>query len=98
MIAYEWTAEAVDEYGDIQDNAFGDTYAEVKNSLCAAVDEPGMTVRIGIVRNEWDDFDGDLEDRAWAYIEDGKLPERFETASGGKGPKVPKRFFAEIGS
>ena len=32
-----------------------------------------------------------LEDRQWAYIEDGKLPEEFDG-----GEKVPKRFHEEV--
>lgn len=92
MISYEWTAEAVDEYGDIQDNAFADTYAGIKDSLCAAISEPGFTIEIGLVRNRWNDIDGDLEDRQWAYIdEDGQLPSSFDG-----GAKVPKRFLAEV--
>jgi len=83
-IEYEWGFESVDEYGDIIDHDFRDDFPGLPT-------EPN--IKLVLVRNElrgWsDDFDMscDLDHRAWAYVEDGKLPETFDD-----GYPIPKKF------
>ena len=48
------------------------------------------TADVGLVRDLGDDLEG-IVDRQWVYIEDGKLPERFEG-----GAKVPARFHKQL--
>ena len=95
MISYEWTVEAVtaDEYGDVIDNDFRDTYREaVKSAESMGTQHPGSEILIGLVRDRHNDIDKDLEDRQWAYLdEDGKLPKEFDG-----GARVPVRYIREV--
>jgi len=92
MIRYEWTVELL-EGEDIVDLYFGDTLKEV---LRQAGDTPvGCTKHIGVVRDRYDSGE-DLVCRSWAYMEDGKLPERFEDAMCVEVAKVPARFHKEV--
>jgi hypothetical protein len=51
----------------------------------------GGRVEIGLVRDRHHDIDKELLDRQWAYLEAGKLPERFDD-----GAAIPQRFRAEV--
>ena len=83
-VAYEWTAEQLDEHGDIIDNAFADRLADL-----ASHEAEGWT--IGLVRDAGDDLGlYGTEERQWAYPTDGNLPERFDGGS-----KVPQKYHAE---
>lgn len=89
-IDYEWTAEGIDEHGDIQDSHFAESLADL---LREAEDLRAKwpTVDIGLVR---DDSDGD---RAWAYLDDaGNLPDDFRDAYDRPVAKVPQRFRDEL--
>lgn len=90
---YEWDVEIVsdDDFEDILDHDFRDTYAEVKAGSSAA---SGVFTRLVLVRHvETDDA---WREDSWAYVEDGKLPEHFEDAYGNKATKVPARFHQEV--
>ena len=96
MIHYEWTAETLDEFEDITDNDFAESYEEIARRAIAKINSGAALIRVGLVRNQGTEADG-VQDREWAYIDDaGKLPDHFETAGGGKGAKVPKKFHREI--
>lgn len=91
MVAYEWTVETLDgPEDDIVDNDFFDRFREAL-SRAAALRAEGKRVEIGLVRSVWNNLDGDLEDRQWAYLEDGLLPTQFDG-----GAIIPKRFFIEV--
>jgi hypothetical protein len=96
-ISYAWTVEVLeDEYNDIEENDFRDTYAEALKAAEAMKKDlkPGRHIEIGLVRDQGDEVDG-IQDRQWAYVgwkEDGKLPARFDG-----GAAVPKRFHKEVG-
>jgi len=87
-VTYEWDNEVIDCNGDIFDH-----YHEDKLDYCypplTTPDLGNNTMSLVLVRDEWDQW-GELVDRDWAYVEDGKLPEEFSY-----GVKVPKRFHAE---
>jgi hypothetical protein len=89
MIRYEWVIEELDEYDDIRDVDHADTYAraEVK---AAALRAGGKRVEVALVRDTLT-IDGMVEDREWAYIENGKLPARFD-----EGTPVPQKYRKEV--
>lgn len=91
-IAYEWVIETVNEHGDIGDVNHADTFAGARRMAAAVAADlaPGERVEVGLVRDSGDEVDG-LQDRQWAYLEDGLLPERFDG-----GAKVPARFHKEV--
>jgi len=78
---YEWCIETRDEWGDMIENSFYDELSEIKKPF------DGELVLVRDKRIEA----GDLEDRQWAYLEDGKLPDEFD-----QGGKIPKRFIKEL--
>lgn len=107
MTAYEWIVETVDEYEDIVETLAHETYREASATATRDAQDIGtkshtgsIIIRIDIALTRlWSrDFEAEgMEDRQYAYLEDGKLPEYFEHTGGGTGAKVPKRFFAEMG-
>ncbi len=85
---YEWCYETTDENGDIIENYFADKLSEFGDN--------NKTDQLCLVRNEGDEING-LDDRFWAYVKDGKLPEFFSDAMGEFiGVKVPKKFHKEL--
>ena len=88
MISYEWVFEETDEYGDIVDPMFGDTFKEVSQ---LKPEDKSNDVHIALIRFEGDEDNGE-DCREYAYIKDGKLPVEFDD-----GYRVPKRFHAEVG-
>ena len=88
-VEYEWDCETVDTYGDIIEHTHGATHAEVKAWSAANPCEPGFRRDLVLVRD-------DDEGRAWAYLEDGKLPEFFQDAGLCNVSKVPQRFHREV--
>lgn len=94
-VIYEWIVEtlesATDDDPDILEVHHTDTLAEAR-AWAATIEEP---TRIGLVRDVGNDIEG-LTDRAWAYLENGKLPETFTYgADEDSGIHVPKRFHRE---
>lgn len=81
MIRYEWAIETFDEYGDVTEVDHHDKFPGL----------PPAGQDVVLVRDRIAD-DENLEERTWAYIENGKLPERFDNGR----TKVPKRFHAEV--
>lgn len=90
MIRYEWVAETLDEYGDIVDVTHADTFLQIQH-IARQIEADGKEVAVGLVRDRINDVDEDLEDRQWAYLENGVLPKRFDG-----GATVPKRFLKEV--
>jgi hypothetical protein len=96
-VIYEWDREMVadgdsEDYEDEEcvDHRHGISYMDV---VLSAREEPpaGFKWRIVLVRD-------DDDRRAWAYLEDGKLPEHFTDAEGDDYKPVPKRFHKEVAS
>ena len=88
-VEYEWDVETVDEDGDVLDH---ELTSKLSPRFLARLEQPGT--RLVLVRDVWG-FGG-VESRGWAYVEDGKLPGRFENACGSWEADVPKRFHAEL--
>lgn len=88
-VDYEWDCETVADDGDVIDHMHAFSYAEVKAWSAANPCEPVTSHALVLVR---DDDSG----RAWAYLEDGRLPEFFSDAGGADVSKVPQRFHREV--
>lgn len=95
-VEYEWDVElqaAVDsddhEEGEVLDHDHQLSYADAMKRAAMPTPE-GFRSVIVLVR---DDDAG----RSWAYVENGKLAEKFSDANGSDVAKVPARFFKEIG-
>lgn len=86
---YEWCYETVDKSsGDIIDLDFED-------KLCNFQDDR-KTDTLCLVRREGDETEGE-QDRLWAYVKSGKLPETFKNSMGESvSINVPKRFHSEL--
>lgn len=82
---YEWTFESVDEFGDIVDSDFSESLSGFDKGQHQGED-------LGLVRNEGDEING-LQDRFFAYVKDGKLPDHFDDHPN---MKVPKRYHKEL--
>ena len=96
-IYYEWDVEtttAVEseryEKGEVLDHNHFDTYAEAL-AFSKTDCEEGCEYVIVLVRD--DDF---LSPRAWAYMENGKLPTHFEDAHGRMRGNVPMKYHREV--
>jgi len=92
MTYYEWIVETVEDLGDNEVDVIGtcawDTYEEARKDAEALMAQ-GKRIEIGLTRNVGDEVDG-LQDRQWAYLEDGQLPQNFDG-----GARVPQRFHRE---
>lgn len=86
---YEWCYETIDENNDIIENDHEDKLESFQ--------ENRKTKQLCLIRNEGNEEDG-LQDRLWAYVKDGKLPECFSDAHNHELPamKVPQRFHQEF--
>jgi len=103
-IRYEWDIETVsaDEHEDVLDHDHRDKLSEfgTEELIFAIAQQPGPDskgdtfLRLVLVRDRFDDRD--LVCRSWAYVTDGKLPERFLDAYDNPVAKVPKRFIEEF--
>lgn len=81
---YEWDLETVDEYGDVVDHHHEDDVS----LIIGGMDSPDHA--LVLVKDIYDQ-DGEARHRAWAYVENGKLPDVFDDGS-----KMPKRFADEF--
>jgi hypothetical protein len=81
LVTYEWEWVVFDDEGDIVEVSYGDP-----GELCVM---PGMTLH-SLVKNYGNDVDG-IQDRSWAYVDDGVLPQEFED-----GTRVPAKLLAEF--
>lgn len=87
---YEWDVETVEnEYGDVVDHDQQPSYKSCIDTVNRFPCEVGHHYDIVLVRDVF--ASDDLVDRSWAYMVNGKLPERFEN-----GTQVPKRFHMEV--
>lgn len=99
-VSYEWDVETVTdaeteehEEGEVLDHHHFDTYAEAAQFAAGEPDE-GTRYVIVLVRDN--DGTGALTRRAWAYMEDGKLPDYFVCANGDDVAKVPQKYHNEV--
>lgn len=90
MIRYEWVIETIDEHEDIIDVDHANIFAQANKKADLSRAE-GKTIEVALVRDRINDVDEDLDDRQWAYLKDGKLPERFDG-----GAAVPKKYAQEV--
>lgn len=97
-VVYEWDYETIDEFDDIIDHDFHDECP----GLPVDPAEQGLTevarIELVLVRNvvigyaDCFDDSADLDERDWAYVKDGKLPETFQDGF----TKVPQKFHREL--
>jgi hypothetical protein len=85
-ITYEWVVECLNDE-DIIEVRHESNYA----AAVAVTPKDGTPYQIALVRDRHNNIDEDLEDRAWAYIEDGRLLETFDN-----GIAVPKKYRDEV--
>jgi hypothetical protein len=89
----EWLLEELvdgSEDADIHDVSHADSYAGIM-----ALAKGCEHCRIGLVIDKWNAALMS-DDRGWAYIVDGKLPERFTDAGGVEMVKVPAKYHNEL--
>lgn len=94
-VGYEWDVEIVadggtaeHEDGEVLEHDHCGSYAEAKRKASETPPE-GCRFVIVLVRD-------DDKCRAWAYLEDGKLPETFTDGLGHEYRQVPQRFINEV--
>lgn len=95
-VHYEWDVETqaaleteANEAGEVLDHNHCKSYSEAMRAASKQPGQPGEQFVIVLVRD-------DDDRRAWAYVEDGKLPEWFHDADGNDYAKVPQRFVQEV--
>lgn len=95
-VRYEWDVETqavgdseTNEHGDVLDHDFCGSYAEALRTLANDPAKPGERKVIVLVRD-------DDVCKAWAYMEDGSLPDYFSDAYDNEDARVPKRFHDEV--
>ena len=86
-ITYEWAIEYRDEHGDIEEI---DHFNITKDAVTAFAANKGPADLV-LVCDTWETIQENLEDRQWAYVEDGKLPKTFSGSA-----KVPQRFHKQL--
>lgn len=96
-VVYEWRLETRTSYED--EDEIIDTYADelpilIQMALEGDLEE-GEFYRICLVRDRLDKFTS-VEERFWAYVKGGNLPELFEDAFGLEASKVPKQYHEEF--
>jgi len=88
-VAYEWDVEEIHtKTGDVIDHSFQTSYNGVKAVLATQSSKGHHFAPVLVC----DDDNG----RAWAYVDNGKLPSHFADAYGNATRKVPQRFHNEI--
>lgn len=91
---YEWTVEQVDSFGDIIETSGVPKLAEAMRHAPDPEDLAALNCThfdLVLVRDVFNAEDGDLEDRQWAYVQDGELPEEFDG-----GTRVPAQYRKEF--
>lgn len=101
FVAYEWDVETYLDTdhsgdGDIVDHNHSQTAVDALSALREPQADPEGTIktRLVLVRDVFDEGE-DLVSRAWAYVEDGKLPAMFNDTTCDIA-KVPQRFHKEL--
>lgn len=87
QIRYEWDYETWDDNNDIIDHYHADKLADFKPD--------DVTAHLCLIRDAGNEING-MEERTWAYVKDGQLPEYFSDAFGALVHLVPKRFHKEL--
>ena len=95
-ISYEWDCElhrelhTAGEPSELQmPFSYTTDYRRVKEFIEATIPDKDCEFVAVLVRT-------DDDNRAWAYVEDGKLPEFFLDAYNSEYRKVPKKFHDEV--
>lgn len=92
MLEYEWDVEWVDEFEDIVDHWFVESYVEAVEVASGEPLHDDCVGRIVLVRSVIGDQG--VEDRAWAYLEEGF--NEFQDGYGNRVCAIPKRFREEV--
>lgn len=87
MVRYEWDVETVDGDEIVNHNHY-DKISEIPFDLA-------NNERLVLVRDIYDECDG-LKDRAWAYVQGGRLPTHFENPWQEPTIRVPNKFHKEL--
>lgn len=93
-VKYEWDVE-IDAFEDVLDHSHapeGELHAHLRHYGKEILSGTGEK-RLVLVRDVWDDRG--LVERAWAYVEDGNLPEKALDANN-KGRTIPQRLRTEF--
>jgi hypothetical protein len=93
QVAYEWVVETTtdDDFNDVEDCDFWDTAADCLRVMETEAPE-GHFYGFALVRNRYNPLDEcDLQDRQYAYVENGALPDEFED-----GAAIPARYRDEL--
>ena len=85
---HEWRVNYRDEFGDIEDIDFFDTYVAALKRLRADADQGATDIEL--TKTVGDEDEG-IHYRDYATVIDGKLPEYFD-----EGDKVNKAHHAEV--
>lgn len=96
-VRYEWdcelqAVETPDQECEVIDHrfySFYSSYKRIKEYIEATTPDEGFKFVAVLVRT-------DDDHRAWAYVEDGKLPEFFLDAYNSEYRRVPKMFHVEV--
>lgn len=83
-VTIEWLIETLDEHGNIVDVNHSETFPGL----------PKQWQDVGLVRDVI--TSKGVEERSWAYINDGKLETFFKYADGSHGAVVPKHYHNEV--
>lgn len=91
MVFYEWAVDVVeDKHRDIEHIYHSDNLKDIAAWLTQPLDN-GFHYEVCLIRDQYNNEDpGQLDDRQWAYIENGK----FVDGEFDGGAKIPKKFFA----
>lgn len=86
-VLYEWCAEEVNEDADVVSCHFYDTRKLAEAHVRMDPNDRSIThVLVSLIRYEADRH-GDMQDRQYAYLKDGKLPAEFDG-----GATVPAKY------
>lgn len=96
-VSYEWDYEQIDEHGDIIEHNHADTLQEFNTEFVSNLFHEGATraLELVLIRDTGNETDG-LQERTFAYVKDGQLPEYFKDGAGCEIHKVPARFRVEL--
>lgn len=82
---YDWVVESLDEWEDIEDVNFYETYEETQQELYKL-----ESYRVGLCKSKSNKELDSVESRVYAYICDGVLDNVFDDGS-----KVPQRYIKQ---
>lgn len=91
-IQYEWQIEECDAHDDIITSTAYDSLTELKRCYTPTNEDGGIN-RIVLVRSTYSYED--LDDREWAYVDNGTLPTHFIGSNGRPTTPVPAKYLKQ---